>query len=91
LIFGPAAGDIRVSRYLDRQEQLLKDGISVESDGQSVALATLSRRLDLQMAPGPSNHENRVAAAGTFEKGASAHNFRISTTTFQRARVGKKS
>ncbi len=32
------------SAYLARQEQLLKEGISLESDGQSVRLDTISRR-----------------------------------------------
>src|SRR5580704_9955452 len=41
----PTSGDVRASRYLDREEQLLKDGISLEGDGRSVPLATVSRRL----------------------------------------------
>ena len=32
------------SAYLDRQEQLLKEGLSLESDGQSVRLDTISRQ-----------------------------------------------
>ncbi len=43
--FGPTAGGVRTSSYLDRQERLLKEGISLESDGQSVPLNTISRHL----------------------------------------------
>jgi len=32
------------STYLDRQEQILKEGLSLESDGQSVRLDTISRQ-----------------------------------------------
>jgi ABC-type nickel/cobalt efflux system permease component RcnA len=41
----PTAGDPNASRYLDRQEQLLKEGLSLESDGQSLRLDTISRQL----------------------------------------------
>jgi nickel/cobalt transporter (NicO) family protein len=41
----PPADDPAGSRYLDRQDQLLKEGISLESDGQSVRLDTISRQL----------------------------------------------
>ena len=41
----PRADDPSASRYLDRQEQLLKAGISLESDGQSVRLDTISRQV----------------------------------------------
>jgi ABC-type nickel/cobalt efflux system permease component RcnA len=41
----PVADDPGASRYLDRQEQLLKEGLSLESDGQSVRLDTISRQL----------------------------------------------
>jgi nickel/cobalt exporter len=41
----PKADDPSASRYLDRQEQILKDGISLQSDGQSVRLETISRQL----------------------------------------------
>jgi nickel/cobalt transporter (NicO) family protein len=41
----PKVDDPSASRYLDRQEQLLKAGISLESDGQSVLLDTISRRV----------------------------------------------
>ena len=41
----PPADDPAGSRYLDRQGQLLKEGISLESDGQSVRLDTISRQL----------------------------------------------
>ena len=88
--FGPAAGDIRVSRYLDRQEQLLKDGISVESDGQSVALATLSRRLDFaDGAGGLPTMKIELLLRGTFEKGASAHKLSYLDNNFP-ARAGWK-
>ena len=41
----PKVDDPSASRYLDRQEQLLKAGISLESDGQSVLLDTISRQV----------------------------------------------
>jgi len=37
--------DPNVSRYLERQEQALKEGLSLESDGQSVRLDTISRHV----------------------------------------------
>jgi ABC-type nickel/cobalt efflux system permease component RcnA len=39
------ADDPSTSRYLDRQEQLLKEGLSLESDGQTVRLDTISRQV----------------------------------------------
>src|SRR5271170_5047242 len=39
------ADDPGASRYLDRQEQFLKGGLSLESDGQFVGLDTVSRQL----------------------------------------------
>jgi high-affinity nickel-transport protein len=41
----PTADDPSASRYLDRQEQLLKEGLSLASDGQAVRLDTISRQL----------------------------------------------
>ena len=41
----PKPDDPSVSRYLDRQEPLLKAGLALESDGQPVQLETLSRVL----------------------------------------------
>ncbi len=41
----PTADDPSASRYLDRHEQLLKEGISLENDGQSVRLDTISRQV----------------------------------------------
>src|ERR1700733_9343903 len=41
----PKPDDPSAYRYLDRQEQLLKEGISVESDGQSVRLEMTSRQV----------------------------------------------
>jgi high-affinity nickel-transport protein len=41
----PKADDPTASRYLDQQEQTLKDGISLQSDGQSLHLQTISRHL----------------------------------------------
>src|ERR1700683_5158110 len=43
--FTPKADDPSTSRYLDRQEQLLKSGLSLESDGQAVRLDTISREV----------------------------------------------
>src|SRR5208282_4887344 len=40
-----AVGDPRDSRYLDKQEQLLKEGLSLLSDGQPVRLDTQSRQM----------------------------------------------
>ena len=40
-----AVDDPRDSRYLDKQEQLLKEGLSLLSDGQPVRLDTQSRQL----------------------------------------------
>src|ERR1700678_3209168 len=41
----PKADEAGASRYLDRQEQILKEGISLDSDGQSVRLDTISRQM----------------------------------------------
>ncbi|HKN71690.1 MAG TPA: hypothetical protein VJX30_11695 [Terriglobales bacterium] len=41
----PKVDDPSASRYLDSQEQLLKAGISLESDSQSVRLDTISRQV----------------------------------------------
>src|ERR1700733_893377 len=41
----PKAADLNAARYLDRQEQLLKEGLSLESDGQSIRLETISRQI----------------------------------------------
>lgn len=41
----PKADDPSASRYLDRQEQVLKQGLSLESDGQAVRLDTISRQV----------------------------------------------
>jgi ABC-type nickel/cobalt efflux system permease component RcnA len=41
----PPADDPAGSSYLTRQDQLLKEGISLESDGQSVRLDTISSQL----------------------------------------------
>ena len=41
----PKVDDPSASRYLDRQEQLLKQGLSLESDGQAVHLDTISRQV----------------------------------------------
>ncbi len=43
--FTPKIDDAGASRYLESQEQLLKEGISLESDGQSVRLDTISRQV----------------------------------------------
>jgi ABC-type nickel/cobalt efflux system permease component RcnA len=40
----PTAGDPSASRYLEREEQLLKEGLSLESDGQAVQLNSISRQ-----------------------------------------------
>src|SRR5579862_1596751 len=41
----PKADDPGLARYLSRQEQLLKAGLSLESDGKSVRLDTISREV----------------------------------------------
>jgi hypothetical protein len=41
----PTADDPSASRYLDRQEQLLKEGLSLENDGQPVRFDTISRQV----------------------------------------------
>jgi nickel/cobalt exporter len=41
----PKADDPSASRYLDRQEKLLKEGLSLGSDGQAVRLGTISRHV----------------------------------------------
>jgi ABC-type nickel/cobalt efflux system permease component RcnA len=41
----PRAGDLSAARYLERQEQLLKAGISLESGEQAVRLETVSREV----------------------------------------------
>jgi ABC-type nickel/cobalt efflux system permease component RcnA len=41
----PKADDPNTSRYLDGQEQLLKEGLSLQSDGQAVRLETISRQV----------------------------------------------
>lgn len=43
--FSPKPDDHGVSRYLDRQEPILRAGLSLESDGQPVELQATSRRL----------------------------------------------
>src|ERR1700735_5510453 len=43
----PKAADLNAARYLDRQEQLLKEGLSLESDGQSIHLETIPRQITL--------------------------------------------
>src|SRR5580693_4283216 len=43
--FTPRADDPRTARYLDRQEQLLKEGLLLESDGHAVRLDTISRQV----------------------------------------------
>ena len=40
----PTAGDATVARYLEWEEQLLKAGLSMESDGRIISLDTISRR-----------------------------------------------
>ena len=41
----PKADDPSASRYLDRLEQLLKEGVSLDCDGESVRLDTISREV----------------------------------------------
>jgi ABC-type nickel/cobalt efflux system permease component RcnA/high-affinity nickel permease len=41
----PKADDRNAARYLDRQVQLLKEGLSLENDGQPVRLETTSRQI----------------------------------------------
>lgn len=41
----PRTDDPSASRYLDRQQQVLKEGLSLESDGQGVRLETISRQV----------------------------------------------
>ena len=41
----PTPDNPNVSRYLDRQEQLLSKGLSLESDGRAVRLEAISRQL----------------------------------------------
>src|SRR5580700_5696903 len=41
----PKADDPSASRYLDRQEKLLKEGLSLGSDGQAVRLGTISHQV----------------------------------------------
>src|SRR5579863_1166585 len=48
----PAADDASVSRYLVREEQLLKAGLSLESDGQTTRLDTTSRRAEFAAGAG---------------------------------------
>ena len=41
----PKTDDPSASRYLDTEEQLLKEGLSLQSDGQSIRLDTVSRQV----------------------------------------------
>jgi nickel/cobalt exporter len=41
----PKADDPNAPGYLERQQQILKEGLSLESDGQGVRLETISRQL----------------------------------------------
>jgi ABC-type nickel/cobalt efflux system permease component RcnA len=41
----PTAGHPSVSRYLDRQAQLFEEGLSLESDGRAISLASISRQV----------------------------------------------
>jgi ABC-type nickel/cobalt efflux system permease component RcnA len=43
--FTPKADELSTSRYLERQEQLLKEGLSLESDGQAVKLDAISHQV----------------------------------------------
>ena len=42
----PSPNDPGVSRYLDKQDRMLKEGISLESDGRAVRLDTVSRQVE---------------------------------------------
>ena len=70
----PKVDDPSASRYLDRQEQLLKAGISLESDGQSVRLDTISRQVTFaDGAGGLPTMKIGFVFRGTIDVSAGAH------------------
>ncbi len=72
--FGPTAGDVRVSRYLDTEQQLLRSGIFSEIDAQSIPLITVSRRLVFtEGASGLPTMKIELQLRGKFDSGPGAH------------------
>ena len=70
----PKVDDPSASRYLNRQEQLLKEGISLESDGQSVRLYTISRQVAFaDGAGGLSTMKIGFVFRGTLDVSAGTH------------------
>jgi len=70
----PTAGDPNASRYLERQEQLLKEGLSLESDGQAVQLKSISRQVTFaEGAGGLPTMKLAFTFRGKLEAGAGAH------------------
>ena len=70
----PTAGDPNASRYLERQEQLLNEGLSLESDGQAVQLKSISRRVTFaEGAGGLPTMKLAFTFRGKLEAGAGAH------------------
>jgi ABC-type nickel/cobalt efflux system permease component RcnA len=77
------ADDPSTSRYLNRQEQLLKQGVSLESDGQSVELETVSRQFAFaDGAGGLPTMKIGFVFRGKFDSAAGAHKLSYSDNNF---------
>jgi ABC-type nickel/cobalt efflux system permease component RcnA len=80
---GPTADHTSASRYLDRQEQLLKEGIALESDSQAVRLETMSRQMTFAAgAGGLTTMKIAFAFRGKADATAGAHNLSYSDNNF---------
>ncbi len=78
-----AVGDPRDSRYLDKQEQLLKEGFSLLSDGQPVRLDTQSRQLTFaDGAGGLPTMKLGFVFRGKLESAAGSHKLSYSDDNF---------
>ncbi|MGD1073602.1 MAG: sulfite exporter TauE/SafE family protein [Bryobacteraceae bacterium] len=70
----PRANDPSASRYFASQEQLLKEGLSLENDGQSVRLDTISRQIAFaDGAGGLPTMKLRFVFRGKLDRRAEAH------------------
>jgi ABC-type nickel/cobalt efflux system permease component RcnA len=70
----PTAEDLSASRYVKKQEQLLKEGIALESDGHAVRLDTISRQVAFaEGAGGLPTMKVGFLFRGKLDGGAGAH------------------
>ena len=78
-----AVGDPRDSRYLDKQEQLLKEGLSLLSDGKPVRLDTQSRQMTFaDGAGGLPTMKLGFVFGGKLESAAGSHKLSYSDNNF---------